>query len=62
MANAKTPKADRPRRSFLQSLIYGMLVLGVWGIIFAVAFFAVFATDLPDTSQLYNAQRQPSVS
>jgi len=62
MANAKTPKADRPRRSFLQSLVYGALVLGIWGLIFAVSFFAVFATDLPDTSQLYNAQRQPSVS
>ena len=62
MANAKSPKADRPRRTFLQSLIYGTLVLGVWAMIFVVAFFAVFAIDLPDTSNLYNPQRQPSVS
>ncbi|UTP41676.1 penicillin-binding protein 1A [Phenylobacterium sp. LH3H17] len=38
------------------------MVLGVWGLIFVVAFFAVFATDLPDTSKLYDVQRQPSIS
>eukprot|EP01041_Mallomonas_annulata_P025564 gene25564-46635_t len=62
MANAKSPKKQRPRRTVLQSLIYGTLVLSVWALIFVVAFFAVFATDLPDTSQLYSAQRQRSVS
>ncbi len=62
MAHAKSPKGERPRRSFLQSLIYGTLVLGVWAMIFLVAFFAVFAVDLPDTSKLYDTQRQPSVS
>jgi penicillin-binding protein 1A len=69
MANAQSPGADgqgphgpRPRRSPLQALIYWTLVLGVWGLIFLVAFFAVFAVDLPDTSRLYEVQRQPSVS
>jgi len=38
------------------------MVAGVWGMIFLVAFFAVFATDLPDTSTLYNTERQPSIS
>jgi penicillin-binding protein 1A len=38
------------------------MVLGVWGLIFVVAFFAVFAVDLPDTSKLYDVKRQPSVS
>jgi penicillin-binding protein 1A len=38
------------------------MVLGVWGLIFLVAFFAVFAVDLPDTSKLYDVKRQPSVS
>ncbi len=38
------------------------MVLGVWGLIFVVAFFAVFATDLPDTSKLYDVERQPSIS
>src|SRR3954447_8590759 len=68
MANAQPP-AGGPRpgregggRSPLQALIYWTLVLGVWGLIFLVAFFAVFAVDLPDTSKLYEVKRQPSVS
>ena len=63
MARAAS-KEPRPRRqrSFGQSLIYGTLLLGVWALIFVVAFFAVFATDLPDTSNLYDAKRQPSVA
>jgi len=59
MAN---PGAPRARRTPLQALFYWTLVLGVWGAIFIVAFLAVFATDLPDTSTLYNVQRQPSIS
>lgn len=55
-------KPDRPRRSFLGLMVYWSLVLGVWGLIFAVGFFAIFATDLPDTSRLYEVDRQPSVS
>ncbi|MBL8772851.1 MAG: transglycosylase domain-containing protein, partial [Phenylobacterium sp.] len=65
MANAQSPdggREPRPRRTFLQGLIYWTLVLGVWGLIFLVAFFAVFAVDLPDTSKLYDVKRQPSVS
>jgi penicillin-binding protein 1A len=46
----------------LQALLYWSVVLGVWGLIFIVGFLAVFATDLPDTSTLYNVQRQPSIS
>jgi penicillin-binding protein 1A len=55
-------KPDRPRRTFLGQMVYWSLVLGVWGLIFAVGFFAIFATDLPDTSRLYEVDRQPSVS
>jgi penicillin-binding protein 1A len=50
------------RRSALQSFVYWTLVGGVWLLIFAVAFFAVFSVDLPDTSKLYEVKRQPSVS
>jgi penicillin-binding protein 1A len=46
----------------LQALLYWIMVLGVWGAIFAAAFFAVFAVDLPDTSKLYDVTRQPSIS
>jgi penicillin-binding protein 1A len=66
MANAgqggRQPRPPREKRSPLQALIYWVLVLGVWALIFLVAFFAVFAVDLPDTSSLYDVKRQPSVS
>jgi len=66
MAKAQPPSGGsgepRPGRSPLQTLVYWILVLGVWGLIFSVAFFAVFATDLPDTSKLYEVKRQPSIS
>jgi membrane peptidoglycan carboxypeptidase len=47
-------------RSRLSSI--GATVIGVWGLIFVVAFFAVFASDLPDTSKLYDVKRQPSIN
>jgi len=68
MANAQSgpsgggPDEPRRKRSPLQAVIYWTLVLGVWALIFLVAFFAVFAVDLPDTSKLYEVKRQPSVS
>jgi penicillin-binding protein 1A len=52
----------RPGRTPIQAFFYWAAVLGVWGVIFLVAFFAVFAVDLPDTSKLYDVERQPSVS
>src|SRR3990167_3167606 len=57
----RTPQRP-PTRTPLQALLYWTMVLGVWGLIFVVAFFAVFATDLPDTSKLYDVERQPSIS
>jgi penicillin-binding protein 1A len=38
------------------------VVLFIWGLIFVVGFLAVFATDLPDTSKLYDVKRQPSIT
>ena len=55
-------KAAKPQRTPLQALVYWGTVLGVWGLIFVVAFFAVFASDLPDTSKLYDVKRQPSIN
>jgi penicillin-binding protein 1A len=52
----------KPQRTPLQALLYWTTVLGVWGLIFVVAFFAVFASDLPDTSKLYDVKRQPSIN
>lgn len=52
----------KPRRTPLQRLFYWGAVLAVWGLIFLVVFFAVFARGLPDTSSLYNVDRQPSIT
>jgi penicillin-binding protein 1A len=50
------------RRSPLGALLYWSVVLGVWALIFIVGALAVFATDLPDTSKLYDVHRQPSIT
>ena len=50
------------KRTPLQAFLYWGAVAGVWGLIFVVAFFAVFATDLPDVSKLNTVTRQPSIS
>jgi len=46
----------------LQRFFYWSAVLAVWGAIFLVVFFAVFARGLPDTSALYDIDRQPSIT
>ena len=55
-------KGDGARRTPLQRLLYWGMVLGIWGAIFLLVFFAVFARDLPDTSALYEIDRQPSIT
>ena len=69
MANSQPPRSQRPaggggraRRTPLQAALYWGAVLSVWGLIFVAAFFAVFAVDLPDTSKLFEVERQPSIS
>lgn len=49
-------------RTGVQRLLYWGAVAAVWGLIFLVVFFAVFARDLPDTSTLYEIDRQPSIT
>ena len=62
MTNADGPRPARSGRSPLGALAYWTVVLGVWAAIFVVAALAVFATDLPDTSKLYDVHRQPSIT
>jgi penicillin-binding protein 1A len=66
MANAQSPgpggREPRGGRSAWRSFLYWTAVVGVWALIFLVAFFAVFSVDLPDTSKLYDVKRQPSVT
>ena len=55
-------KGDGAARTPLQRLLYWGMVLAIWGAIFLLVFFAVFARDLPDTSALYEIDRQPSIT
>ena len=61
-AQGAAPNGRKPGRTGFQKLVYWTAVLGVWGLIFLVVFFAVFARDLPDTSTLYDVDRQPSIT
>src|ERR1700721_1817144 len=54
--------ASGPRRTGWQAFFYWSAVLGVWGLIAVIAFLAVFATNLPDTSKIFDVTRQPSIS
>jgi penicillin-binding protein 1A len=55
-------KPGKARRTPLQAILYWSAVAAVWLVIFTAAFLAVFAYGLPDTSKLYQVQRQPSIS
>jgi len=66
-AGARGPRGGngggaKPPRTRLQQILYWGSVLAVWGVIFLVVFFAVFARGLPDTSTLYDVDRQPSIT
>jgi len=66
-ADARGPRGGgggggKPPRTRLQQILYWGSVLAVWGVIFLVVFFAVFARGLPDTSTLYDVDRQPSIT
>ncbi|NEX93087.1 penicillin-binding protein 1A [Caulobacter sp. 17J65-9] len=50
------------KRTPLQAVMYWTTVVGVWGLIFMIGFFAVFAWGLPDTSKLNEVDRQPSIT
>ena len=52
----------RAQRTPLQAALYWSLVVGVWGLIALVTVIAVFATNLPDTSHMFDVKRQPSIS
>jgi len=62
MSHGHQPGGQPPRRSTMGRLTYWGAVLGVWGLIFAVVFFAVFARGLPDTSSLDAIERVPGVT
>ena len=62
MAKADDARGEGRRRTPLGAAAYWSAVLAVWGLIFVAGFLLVFATDLPDTSKLYDVRRQPSIT
>lgn len=50
------------RRGFWGGLVYWTLVLGVWVLIAFGVFLAIFARNLPDTSNLMAVKHQPSIT
>ena len=46
----------------MQALFYWGAVAAVWGVIFFIAFIAVLAVNLPDTSSLDHPNKQPSIT
>ena len=61
-SGGRGPAASAPRRGGWSAFFYWGAVLGVWGLIAVIAFVAVFATNLPDTSKIFDVKRQPSIS
>ncbi|MBX7248490.1 MAG: PBP1A family penicillin-binding protein [Caulobacteraceae bacterium] len=59
MASGPAPKR---KRKPLEAFAYWTAVAGVWGLIFLVAFLAIFARGLPDTSKLDQPEVQHSVT
>ena len=57
-AGGKRTGLGRP----LRTLFYWATILVIWGAIFTVAFLAFMSIGLPDTSNLYQTNRQPSIT
>lgn len=55
-------RGGRRRRSFLGSLFYGTLVLGLWGAIALAGLIAWHATQLPPIDRLQVPQRPPNIA
>lgn len=64
MAKGMAPSGGKRlgRRSPLQAILYWSTIGFIWIAIFGVAFLAFMALGLPDTSNLYQTNRQPSVT
>ena len=62
MSHGHQSSGGTSRRSPMGRLVYWGGVLAIWGLIFAVVFFAVFARGLPDTSSLDAIERVPGIT
>jgi penicillin-binding protein 1A len=57
----KRPASGR-RRSILGRLVYGSIVLGIWGVIAIAGIIAYYAAQLPPIDQLAVPQRPPNIA
>jgi len=62
MAKGQDGAVAGKRRKPWQAALYWTAVLTVWVLIALGVFLAVFATNLPDTSKMFQVTRQPSIS
>ncbi|MGY2052780.1 transglycosylase domain-containing protein [Methylobacterium sp. JK268] len=60
-APARGP-APRRRRSLLGRLVYGMVILGVWGVIALAGIVAYHASQLPPIDQIAVPKRPPNIA
>ncbi|MET7248311.1 PBP1A family penicillin-binding protein [Methylobacterium sp. EM32] len=62
-ASRATPAAPRRRRrSFLGTLVYGTMVLGLWGLVAVAGIVAYHASQLPPIDQLAVPKRPPNIA
>ncbi|WP_236044205.1 transglycosylase domain-containing protein, partial [Methylobacterium ajmalii] len=61
-ARAAAPAPRRRRRSFLGSLVYGTVILGLWGLVAVAGIVAYHASQLPPIDQLAVPKRPPNIA
>ena len=61
-ASRKRKPAKAPSRRWFSRVMYWALVAGVWAGMIAGAGLFMLASDLPDTSSLWQVKRQPSIT
>ncbi|MCF4128177.1 transglycosylase domain-containing protein [Methylobacterium sp. SyP6R] len=61
--SARAPAAPRRRRrSFLGTLVYGTMILGLWGLVALAGIVAYHASQLPPIDQLAVPKRPPNIA
>ncbi|MFH6784404.1 MULTISPECIES: transglycosylase domain-containing protein [Methylobacterium] len=61
-ARAAAPVSRRRRRSFFGTLVYGTVILGLWGLVAVAGIVAYHASQLPPIDQLAVPKRPPNIA
>ncbi|AWN52574.1 PBP1A family penicillin-binding protein [Methylobacterium sp. 17Sr1-1] len=61
-ASRAAPAPRRRRRSFLGTLVYGTMILGLWGLVAVAGIVAYHASQLPPIDQLAVPKRPPNIA